>query len=76
MNKRLVYCLVIVLAFAHQDFWLWDNPKLVFGFLPVGLAYHIVFSILVAICGALVVRYAWPDELQSFADADEENPPS
>jgi hypothetical protein len=31
----------IVLGLAHQDLWFWRDSTLVFGFLPVGLAYHV-----------------------------------
>jgi hypothetical protein len=32
----------------HQDSWNWKDKTLVFGFLPIGLAYHAGFTIL---CG-------------------------
>ena len=43
--KRLVILLGILLVVLHQDFWFWDDATLVFGFLPVGLAYHAGFSV-------------------------------
>ena len=36
---------VLVMAILHQDVWFWDDRSLVFGFLPIGLAYHVAFSI-------------------------------
>lgn len=57
---------------AHQDFWWWDDSSLVFGFLPVGLAYHALFSIGCALLGWLVIIKAWPTELEAFADEKEE----
>lgn len=59
MRKYLVM-LAIVLAVLHQDFWLWDSTTLVFGFLPMGLAYHMAYSLVVAGFGYLCIRYAWP----------------
>jgi len=36
----------------------------VFGFLPVGLAYHAGYSILAAIMMAVLVKVAWPEHLE------------
>jgi hypothetical protein len=52
--------LVVVLTVLHQDFWLWDDPTLVGGFLPAGLAWHAAFSFAAVAVWALVVRFAWP----------------
>ena len=46
--RLLTYILIGALFVLHQDFWLWDSHTLVLGFLPSGLAYHAVFSILAA----------------------------
>ena len=62
--KKLVYGLLILLAVLHQDFWWWDTfEPLVFGFVPVGLAYHALLSLLAGGIWALVVHFAWPKEL-------------
>lgn len=58
--RWLLVLLVVVLLALHQDFWNWDNRSLVFGFLPVGLAYHMAYSIAAACLMALLVRFAWP----------------
>jgi hypothetical protein len=60
-----------VLAVLHQDEWNWDNGGLVFGFLPVGLAYHAGYSILAATFWALVIRFAWPHKLEAWADGED-----
>lgn len=52
----------------HNDFWLWDDARLVLG-LPVGLTYHVVYSFGVAVALAVLVRVAWPRHL----DDDEED---
>lgn len=62
--KWLLTVLVIVVYILHQDFWLWSDRSLVFGFLPVGLAYHAGYTILAACMMALLVRFAWPAELE------------
>ncbi len=64
----VVWGLVILLAILHQDFWLWDNRTLVFGFLPIGLFYHAIFSIACATVWAMAVKFAWPSHLEEWAD--------
>lgn len=71
-GKPLVWGLFIVMFFLHQDFWWWENMNLVFGFIPMGLAYHGLFSIACAVLGWLAIRYAWPVHLEKFADEDSE----
>lgn len=63
----------LLLAALHQDLWNWDDARLVFGFLPVGLAYHAGYSIAVAVFWALVMKFAWPDHLEIWA-AREDDP--
>ena len=60
-----------VLAVLHQDQWNWDDGGLVFGFLPVGLAYHAGYSIIAASFWALVIRFAWPRHLETWADGED-----
>ncbi len=74
MNKKiLVYLAILLLAVLHQDFWLWDDPTLVFGVLPAGLAYHVLYSIAAAAVWALAVRYAWPSEIEAFAESEDDS---
>lgn len=55
---------MVVVYLLHQDFWNWRKIEpLVFGFLPIGLAYHAGYSILAAITMAVLVKFAWPAEL-------------
>lgn len=65
--KKAIWIAVVVLALLHQDFWLWNDGRLLFGFLPIGLAYHIAFSILSAVLWAVASRYAWPNHVEEFA---------
>ena len=58
---------LFVLVLRH-DYWNWDTPyPLLFGFLPVGLWWQGMVSILAAILMALMVRFAWPGELEDEA---------
>lgn len=61
-------CFILLLV-LHQDFWWKDDPTLVFGVLPVSLAYHVVWTLLVAAGWYCVVRFCWPVEEAG------ENPP-
>ena len=63
---------VVVLAILHQDFWFWDDRTLVLGFLPIGLAYHALYSIAAATLWAAAVRLAWPTRIEQWADDVQE----
>jgi hypothetical protein len=69
----LTLAAVAVLVLRH-DYWFWNTPyPLLFGFLPVGLWWQGLVSILAAVLMALVVRFAWPQELEDEALAAEEH---
>ena len=62
--KKLVYGLLVLLAVLHQDLWWWNSIEpLVFGFDPIGLAYHVGVSIAAGILWALAVHYCWPRDV-------------
>lgn len=57
--------LIFAVYLLHQDFWNWKKTEpLVLGFLPIGLAYHVGYSILAAILMAVLVKLAWPKHLE------------
>jgi hypothetical protein len=61
----LLTLLVLAVYVLHQDSWNWTKAEpLVFGFLPVGLAYHAGYSVLCAIAMAVLVKFAWPKHLE------------
>jgi len=60
-KRRLIVAYFLLLFVLHQDFWLRDDPGLVFGLLPASLAYHVVWTLLVAAGWFLVTKHAWPD---------------
>ena len=63
----LAIAVLIVLVLRH-DYWNWDTPyPLLFGFLPVGLWWQGLVSLLAAGLMALIVRLAWPQELEDEA---------
>ena len=61
------WALVAVLFLLHHDFWYWDDPRIVAGFLPIGLCYHGLYTIVSGLVWFLVVRFAWPAELEEWA---------
>jgi hypothetical protein len=68
MPRKLIYFLAVLLFVLHHDWWLWDDPSLALGFLPAGLAYHVVYSLACGLLWFLAVRFAWPDDLADFED--------
>lgn len=70
--RNVIWLLVAILLIAHQDFWLWNDPKLVFGFMPIGLFYHACISIAAGIVWFLACTIAWPKEIEDFDDAKGE----
>jgi hypothetical protein len=65
LKTCLLTALVAVVYVLHQDFWNWKEAHpLVFGFLPIGLAYQAGYSILAAAMMAVLVRTIWPKHLE------------
>ena len=61
MRILFLAALVVAAYVLHQDFWFWTQARpLLFGVLPIGLAYHALYSIAVAGLMWMLVRYAWP----------------
>lgn len=75
MKKTLLVLMVLAVYALHQDFWNWKtaNP-IVFGLLPIGLAYQAGYSILAAIMMAILVRFAWPKHLEKAAPDKASSP--
>jgi hypothetical protein len=70
--KQVTYGLLILLAILHHDFWNWDTYEpLVFGFVPIGLAWHVGISIAAAVLWAMAVRYCWPTDVDELDPAVE-----
>jgi len=68
MRNWLLAAAVCALYLLHQDVWFWNAARpLVFGFLPVGLFYHAVYSLVVAVLMWALVRFAWPAHLEADA---------
>ena len=65
---RLIWLMAVVLAVLHQDVWNWDSKALVLGFMPVGLAYHALYSVAAALMWMAALRWAWPSGVEAWAN--------
>jgi hypothetical protein len=71
--KLLLALVAAVVIVLRHDYWNWDTPHpLLFGFLPVGLWWQGLVSLLAAGMMWLMVTLAWPGELEDEALSAEE----
>jgi hypothetical protein len=66
--RFVVYGLLLLLYLLHTDVWYWNAPRIVLG-LPIGVTYHLLYTLAVSGAFWLAVRYAWPDDLEVEAAA-------
>src|SRR5262245_66462532 len=66
MRRHVTLGLAIVALYAlHQDIWFWHTAQpMVFGFLPIGLAYHAVYCLAAAELMWTLTAVAWPSHLE------------
>ena len=69
---RLGWLLLVTVVYVlHQDVWLWRSARpLFFGFLPVGLAWHAAYCIVVAVLMWGLTTFAWPAHLEPGPEAE------
>jgi len=59
-----VLLVMAALYVLHQDVWWWrDARPLVFGVLPVGLAYHAAYTLAISVALIWATRAHWPSHL-------------
>ena len=73
-KKRIIFIVFVLLLLLHQDSWNWDNANLVLGFMPVGLFYHACYSLVAALFWGIVMKVAWPTELEEWAEGGAKSP--
>ena len=61
--RRALYAWLLALFLLHNDWWLWGDDRRIAG-VPVGLAYHVAYCLVVIATMALLVRHAWPPDLE------------
>ncbi len=66
LPPAVVYLVLLAVYILHNDLWLWSDSSLFMG-LPVGLTYHIAYSLFATVLMYVIVRFAWPAHL----DAEE-----
>lgn len=72
MKRLTLVFIVVALYILHQDFWNWrETTPIVFGFLPIGLFYHICYTIAVSLLMCLLVKFAWPSHLEETGQGGE-----
>jgi hypothetical protein len=65
LPAALVALVTALVYLLHQDFWFWRSARpLVFGFLPIGLAYHAAYTIAISLLMLALVKYRWPSHLE------------
>jgi len=65
MKRALLVIAVVVLYILHQDFWFWRTARpFVFGFIPIGLFYHALYTVAAALLMWMLVKFAWPSHLE------------
>ncbi|MGJ8695698.1 MAG: DUF3311 domain-containing protein [Verrucomicrobiaceae bacterium] len=69
----IIIAVFLLLAVLHQDVWNWDKADLVFGFMPIGLAYHAAYSLVAAAFWTIVMKVAWPTHLEEWADENNQD---
>lgn len=73
-NRHLIWGVAALLCALHHDFWYWDDTTLVFGFLPVGLVYHIGYSLAAGALWFAMMKFAWPGHIERFANGEDPSP--
>jgi hypothetical protein len=65
--KGVVILLIVAMVVLHQDFWFWHRHEpMVFGFIPIGLAWHVGISLAAGLIAFLAVKFCWPKELDEI----------
>jgi hypothetical protein len=65
-TRVLLFVAIAALYLLHQDVWFWRTAQpLVFGFLPVGLAYHAGYCLAAMALMWGLTKVAWPAHLDT-----------
>ncbi len=65
MKQLLLTGAVAALYLLHQDVWFWRTAQpIAFGFLPIGVSYHVCYTLAVVVLMGVLVRFAWPAHLE------------
>jgi len=64
---KLAWGFVLLVTVLHCDFWWWDSTAVVFGFVPLTLASQVGVTFGAALAWGLVMRFAWPRDVEEWA---------
>ena len=68
--RYVAYSLLVLLYAVHTDVWFWDDPTMI-GSLPIGMAYHLAFMLASSVVLWMLVKFAWPAEIETEIEAIE-----
>jgi hypothetical protein len=76
MQKRVLLLVAIAAVYGlHQDVWFWRTARpLLFGILPVGLAYHAAYCLAAALLMWALTTFAWPSDVEELAGRGRTTP--
>ncbi len=61
MSRPITAALLLALYLLHQDFWFWRSARpLILGVFPVGLFYHVVYTLMLSVALGWLVRMWLP----------------
>ena len=69
--KYVVWLMFGALFMLHHDFWWWNDPSLVLGFLPIGMAWHVGFSVVASLFWLIALKFAWPSDIEQWAEQSD-----
>jgi hypothetical protein len=73
-SENFLVIAVLLVYILHQDIWFWNTAKpFFFGFMPIGLFYHVCFSLVASVIMCLLVKHCWPEYLEKEVDDIEHN---
>ena len=65
MRSVLLFFLVCGILVLRHDFWNWHRAEPILWFLPVGLWWQVMVTLLASLTMWLLVRFAWPKHLEN-----------
>ena len=74
-NRKLMWALFAALVILHHDWWFWNDGRLLWGFMPIGLAYQVLISMAAAALWGWAAFCAWPPELAEVSVTAQEQHP-
>ena len=73
--QRLFWIVFAALVILHHDWWFWTDDRLAFGFVPVGLGYHMLVSLAAAALWGWAVFGVWPEIFAEQSEGRGAQPP-